>query len=80
MYLRYIIAARSTDNGAVQLKQIHIKLPDFMHRDLRIQAAVKELSLQDYVVQALETQIAADQSINRLISEQTTQVADDDSR
>lgn len=51
---------------AIELKQIHIKLSETLHRDLRIQAAIKGQSLQDYVVQTLQNQIASDQSMNGL--------------
>jgi len=44
------------------LKQIHIKLPELLHRDLRIQAAIKEQTLQDYVVEAIKNKIALDKS------------------
>jgi hypothetical protein len=44
------------------LKQIHIKLPEPLHRDLRIQAAIKEQTLQDYVVEAIKNKIALDKS------------------
>jgi len=42
------------------LKQIHIKLPGLLHRELRIQAAIKGQTLQDYVVEAIENKIALD--------------------
>lgn len=42
------------------MKQIHIKLPELLHRELRIQAAVKGQTLQDYVVKAIENKIALD--------------------
>ncbi len=44
------------------MKQIHIKLPELLHRDLRIQAAIKEQTLQDYVVEAIKNKIALDKS------------------
>jgi plasmid stability protein len=44
------------------LKQIHIKLPELLHRDLRIQAAIKGQTLQDYVVEAIKDKIALDKS------------------
>jgi hypothetical protein len=42
------------------LKQIHIKLPESLHRELRIQAAINGQTLQDYVVKALEAKINSD--------------------
>jgi plasmid stability protein len=49
------------------LKQIHIKLPESLHRELRIQAAIKGQTLQDYVVEAVKDRIALDQSNTHLI-------------
>ena len=45
-----------------QLKQIHIRLSELLHRELRIQAAIKEQTLQDYVVDAIRDKIALDQA------------------
>jgi predicted HicB family RNase H-like nuclease len=50
-----------------KLKQIHIKLPESLHRELRIQAAIKGQTLQDYVVEAVKDRIALDQSNTHLI-------------
>jgi len=61
----------------VQLKQIHIKLAETLHRELRIQAAIKEQSLQDYVIQAIQKQLEADQSVNRFVPSQTQEATDD---
>jgi hypothetical protein len=44
------------------LKQIHIKLPELLHRELRIQAAIREQTLQDYVIEAIQNKIALDKS------------------
>jgi len=44
------------------LKQIHIRLSELLHRELRIQAAIKEQTLQDYVVDAIRDKIALDQA------------------
>jgi plasmid stability protein len=44
------------------LKQIHIKLSELLHRELRIQAAIKGQTLQDYVVDAIKNKIALDRS------------------
>jgi plasmid stability protein len=46
------------------LKQIHIKLPESLHRELRIQAAIKGQTLQGYVVEALEGKINSDKATN----------------
>lgn len=40
-----------------QQKQIHIKLPYELHKKLRVQAAVAETTIQEYVVQALESRL-----------------------
>ncbi len=44
------------------MKQIHVKLTEMLHRNLRIQAAIKGQSLQGYVVRAIQNQIVSDQS------------------
>ena len=49
------------------MKQIHIKLPESLHRKLRIQTAIKGQTLQDYVVEAVKDRIALDQSNTHLI-------------
>jgi hypothetical protein len=66
-----------TTEGDVRLKQIHVKLAETLHRDLRIQAAIKEQSLQDYVVHAIQNQLDADQSANRFVLLQTQGATDD---
>ena len=50
------------------MKQIHIKLPELLHRELRIQAAIKGQTLQDYVVEAIENKIALDISNASLVN------------
>ena len=44
------------------MKQIHIRLSESLHRELRIQAAIREQTLQDYVVDAIRDKIALDQA------------------
>ena len=46
------------------MKQIHIKLPEPLHKELRIQAAVKGQTLQDYVIEAIQGQINSDKAAN----------------
>jgi hypothetical protein len=48
------------------LKQIHIKLSELLHRELRVQAAIKGQTLQDYVVEAIENRIVLDKSNSNL--------------
>lgn len=48
------------------MKQIHIKLSEPLHRELRVQAAIAGQTLQDYVVEAIETRIALDESNSNL--------------
>jgi len=50
------------------LKQIHIKLPELLHKELRIQAAIKGQTLQDYVVEAIENKIALDKPNTGLVN------------
>lgn len=40
-----------------QPKQIHIKLSAELHKKMKIQAASNDVSIQDYVVKAIENQI-----------------------
>jgi plasmid stability protein len=61
----------------VRLKQIHIKLAETLHRDLRIQAAIKGQSLQAYVIHAIQNQLDADQSAYRFMPSQTQEATDD---
>ena len=44
------------------MKQIHIKLPELLHKELRIQAAIQGQTLQDYVVEAIKNKIARDKT------------------
>lgn len=50
------------------MKQIHIKLPALLHRELRIQAAIKGQTLQDYVVEAIENKIALEKPDKGLVN------------
>ena len=50
------------------MKQIHIKLPELLHKELRIQAAIKGQTLQDYVVEAIENKIALDKPNTGLVN------------
>jgi hypothetical protein len=61
----------------VRLKQIHVKLAETLHRDLKIQAAIKEQSLQAYVIRAIQNQLDADQSANRFVLLQPSEATDD---
>lgn len=55
------------------MKQIHIRLSESLHRELRIQAAIKEQTLQDYVVDAIRDKIALDQANMELtLAKETT--------
>jgi hypothetical protein len=59
------------------LKQIHIKLAEALHQELRIQAAVKGQSLQDYVLEAIQKQVALDRPKLDLTLAQLKETADD---
>jgi hypothetical protein len=72
MYLGYIYTHACLCLRRQQLKQIHIKLSELLHRELRVQAAIKGQTLQDYVVEAIEKRIALDKSnanLTRMIEE-----------
>ena len=38
-------------------RQIHIKLPPHLHRILKVAAAVRETTIQEYVVEAIESKV-----------------------
>jgi hypothetical protein len=61
------------------LKQIHIKLAATLHQELKIQAAIKGQSLQNYVIEAIQKQIALDRPKAGLTLAQLTETADDPS-
>lgn len=44
------------------MRQIHIKLPVPLHKRLKVQAALHDKTIQEYVVDALEVRIAGDES------------------
>jgi Arc/MetJ-type ribon-helix-helix transcriptional regulator len=46
------------------VKQIHVKLPESLHKELRIQAAIKGRTLQDYVIEAIQRQVNSDKAAN----------------
>lgn len=48
--------------GTDGMRQIHIKLPATLHKDLKVQAALRETTIQEYVVRAIEDQIKSDKS------------------
>jgi uncharacterized protein (DUF1778 family) len=56
------------------LKQIHVRLSESLHRELRIQAAIIEQTLQDYVVDAVRDKIALDKAKLMLAKETTNDV------
>ncbi len=62
MYLRYTYTQNSDEklekamNNESQ-RQIHIKMPYKLHRKLRVEAAVRETTIQDYVVNAIKDQL-----------------------
>ena len=52
------------------MKQIHIKLSESLHRELKIQAVIKGQTLQAYVVDALEEKIRLEKSPNHFTAEE----------
>ncbi len=48
-------------NNNISKKQIHIKIPPELHKSLKICAAVRETTIQEYVVKAIQSQIEKDQ-------------------
>lgn len=43
-----------------QTKQIHIKLDPALHRELKVKAAMSDLTIQEMVVKALESYLGSD--------------------
>jgi plasmid stability protein len=41
-------------------KQVHIKMPYDLHKELRVCAAVHETTIQEYVIQAIKSQLVKD--------------------
>lgn len=41
-------------------RQIHIKMPYELHKELRVRAAIRETTIQEYVIQAIKSQLAMD--------------------
>lgn len=52
------------------LKQIHIKLPESLHRELKIHAVFKGQTLQEYVVAALNEKLKLEKSLGDLVTEE----------
>jgi len=44
-----------------QTKQIHIKLAPALHRELKVKAAISDLTIQEMVVKALESYLGSDE-------------------
>jgi len=43
-----------------QEKQIHVKMTYDLHKELRVQAAVRETTIQEYVIRAIKGQLTKD--------------------
>ena len=41
-------------------KQVHIKMPYKLHKKLRVRTAVEETTIQEYVIQAIKSQLTKD--------------------
>lgn len=48
------------------MKQIHIKLSESLHRELRIQAAIEDQTMQNYVIKAIREKIDSDKTASSL--------------
>jgi len=42
------------------MKQIHIKLPTTLHKQLKVQSAKQDTTIQDYVLRAIKEKLASD--------------------
>lgn len=58
-------------------RQIHLKLPDQLHRALRILAAASDTTVQDYVVGAIRKQISEDGQKLEVARKSVAQIADE---
>lgn len=41
-------------------RQIHIRMPYDLHKELRVNAAVRETTVQEYVVEAIKSRLVQD--------------------
>jgi plasmid stability protein len=48
-------------------RMIHIRLPEDLHKRLRIRAAESDQTIQDWVVEALDTELNRQEKENRVI-------------
>jgi hypothetical protein len=44
------------------MKQIHIKLSELLHRELKMQAVFNGQTIQDYVIEAIKNQLMIDKT------------------
>lgn len=54
------------------LKQIHIKLPEALHRELKIQAVIRGQTLQEYVVAAINEKLKLEKPLGDQVAEERT--------
>ncbi len=50
------------EEGAKNIRQIHIKLSPALHKELKVQAVLRETTIQEYVVRAIEDHVSRNQS------------------
>jgi predicted HicB family RNase H-like nuclease len=55
------------------MKQIHVKLPPSLHKQLKVQSAVDGTTIQNYVVRAIDEKLATEISNSNLKSNETTE-------
>jgi plasmid stability protein len=47
----------NTDQNQTKNRMIHVRLPEDLHKRLRIRAAETDQTIQDWVVEALDTEL-----------------------
>ncbi|MGH9857781.1 MAG: hypothetical protein ACRD4B_08055 [Acidobacteriota bacterium] len=52
--------AAVVSNTKNEIKQIHVKLTSSLHKTLKVSATLRDKTIQDYVVEAIEEKITRD--------------------
>jgi plasmid stability protein len=57
----------NTDQNQTKNRMIHVRLPEDLHKRLRIRAAETDQTIQDWVVEALDTELNRQEKEKRAI-------------
>ena len=52
------------DQGRPRIRMIHIRLPEQLHKTLRIRAAEADITIQEWVVDAIEAHLKRNENDN----------------